>query len=61
MLIEIDEDQMGCLEEYSECEGLSIDDCVRQALDDWIRTVAQTINQDENFNVIAMLPRAMMN
>ena len=61
MPIKIDETQMKCLMEYVKFTGISQEDCIYQALNDWIRTVARTISQTEKFNVVAMLPRALMN
>ena len=40
MKLELDENQIACLEEYSDITGTSVDECAREALDDWIRAVA---------------------
>ena len=57
----INEKQMKCLEEYACATGRSVGDCLYQALDDWIRSVAQTVSQTEKFNVVATLPQRKWN
>ena len=61
MQTEIDDTQMRCVAEYADAAGLSMDDCLYQALDDWIRSVARTVSQTEKFNVVAMLPARQWN
>ncbi len=52
MRVELDEAQAGCLEEYSEITGRNFGDCLAEALDDWIRTVAVEVYHPEKSNVI---------
>lgn len=61
MQIELDNDQLGCIEEFASQTGRSIDGCVYQAIDDWIKVVAKTVSQTEKFNVVAMLPELKVN
>jgi predicted transcriptional regulator len=61
MLVELNDVQLGCVDEYAEATGRTRTDCLEQAIDDWIRVVAKTISQDEKFNVLALLPLEMVN
>jgi hypothetical protein len=56
MLLEINPSQAACLEEYAQETGKTPDECVEEALDDWIRVIAPAIYQTEKFNVVAFLP-----
>lgn len=54
MYLQIDGDQAECIEEYSRMTGKTPGECLGEALDDWIRTVAQAaiISQNEKFNIV---------
>lgn len=52
MQIEMNEEQAGCLEEYAEKTGRPTRECLFEALDDWIRTVAASVSQSQKSNVI---------
>lgn len=56
MLVEINPNQAACLEEYAQETGKTPDECVEEAMDDWIRVVVRTVSQTEKFNVIALMP-----
>jgi hypothetical protein len=55
MLVEISHEQAACLEEYSRETGRSFEECVEEALYDWIQVVASTIYQNEKSNVLAFI------
>jgi sulfur relay (sulfurtransferase) DsrC/TusE family protein len=62
MLVELDDEQLGVVAEHAEATGRTIEDCLYQAMDDWIKTVAKTISQNEKFNITAMLlPNVLVN
>ncbi len=48
----VDKLQMECIQEYAQATGRTVKDCLGEALDDWIRTVASTISQNEKYNLI---------
>ena len=61
MQLEVDDTQVKCLVEYANTTGLPLGECIYQAMDDWIRTVARPVSQTEKFNVVAMLPSRVWN
>jgi hypothetical protein len=56
--LRVDAHQRKCLEEYSTLTGQKVNDCLYDALDTWIRTVAATqvnpISQLEKYPVVLM-------
>ena len=57
MIVKVSDEQAGCITEYSEITGRAVDECFREAIDDWLLTVAATISQNEIMNVLAIRVR----
>jgi hypothetical protein len=55
-LVTVGDEQLACVQEYSDATGVSVQDCIDDAMDTWIRVVARTIYQPEKCNIEVLLP-----